>query len=157
RLAVDAVVLAFFWSPDGQHIAYLTMAAAPQQPSAIETGPRLNGHHNGPFKTNGRPDTSHETEPFRPLETLSLDLWLVNVATLATRKVATIEPSSRFMNQFLPFFDQYALSHRLWSPDSEALVLPVKRAGVSEITVVPIDGAQPVTLAAGEIAFWSWQ
>ena len=61
------------------------------------------------------------------------------------------------MNQFLPFFDQYALSHRLWSPDSEALVLPVKRAGVSEITVVPIDGAQPVTLAAGEIAFWSWQ
>ncbi|MCB0166421.1 MAG: hypothetical protein KDI79_19480 [Anaerolineae bacterium] len=157
RLAVDAVVLAFFWSPNGQYIAYLTMADVPHPSAPIETGPRLNGHHNGPFKANGRPDTSHQTDLFKPLETLSLDLWSLDVATLTSHKVATIEPSSLFMNQFLPFFDQYALSHRLWSPDSQALVLPIKKAGVSEITVAAIDGAQPVTLAPGEIAFWSWQ
>lgn len=157
RLAVDAVVLAFFWSPDGQHIAYLTIAEAPRQRTTVEGRPQLNGHHSGSFKNNGRPEPTRQTEPFRPLETLSLDLWLLNVTTLTTHKLTTLEPSSLFMNQFLPFFDQYGLSHRLWSPSSEALVLPIKKGSISEITVVPIDGAQPVTLAAGEIAFWSWQ
>lgn len=159
RVAVDATVLAFFWSPDGHQIAYLTIADADvsPQPSAGEGRTRLNGHYNGSFKSNGRPDTSHDNQPLRLVETLLLDLWSINVTTLTSHKVATIEPSSQFMNQFLPFFDQYALSHRLWSPNSEALVLPVKKAGVSEITVVPINGAQPVTLAAGEMACWSWQ
>ena len=30
-----------------------------------------------------------------------------------------------FTAQVLPFFDQYALSHRLWAPDSSAIVVPL--------------------------------
>jgi TolB protein len=60
-----------------------------------------------------------------------------------------------FVSQFLPFFDQYALSHRLWSPDSSALVLPARVEGASQIMLFPADGGEPRPVAPGSMAFWS--
>jgi TolB protein len=63
-------------------------------------------------------------------------------------------------------FDQYTLSHRVWSPDSRALVfagvmlkegLPLP-SGVSppaSVWLLPVDGTPPQALADGDVAFWS--
>ena len=64
--------------------------------------------------------------------------------------------SDLFVNQVLPFFDQYALSHRFWSPDGAAIALPIVGDGdVTEVQVIPADGSQPVVAATAEIGFWS--
>ena len=63
-------------------------------------------------------------------------------------------------------FDQYTLSHRVWSPDSRALVfagvmlkegmaLPSGAMPPSSVWMLPIDGAPPQALADGDVAFWS--
>ena len=70
-------------------------------------------------------------------------------------RVLDFESTVVFLTQFLPFFDQYALSHSLWSPDSSALVLPVREAAGNVILVVPTAGGRPFRLAAGDIAVWS--
>jgi TolB protein len=64
-------------------------------------------------------------------------------------------PTTLFVTQFLPFFDQYALSHRVWSPASDALVLPMASDGTSRITVVPVDGSGARVIAEGEMPAWS--
>ncbi len=61
-------------------------------------------------------------------------------------------------------FDQYALSHRIWSPDSRAIVfagavLQQDQAPPENISpsvwAVPIDGQAPRTIADGSVGFWS--
>jgi TolB protein len=62
-------------------------------------------------------------------------------------------------------FDQYALSHRIWSPDSRALVFagvmlkegqaPTDRMPPPSVWVLPLDGSSPQALADGTLAFWS--
>ena len=52
------------------------------------------------------------------------------------------------------YFDQYALSHRLWSPQSDALVLPIQDGEVNQIAVIPLNG-EPRYLAEGDMPFWS--
>jgi TolB protein len=80
----------------------------------------------------------------------------VDVATQQTRPVATFRPTDLFVNQFLPFYDQYALSHHVWSPDSRALVLPVLGGdGASHIELFPADGSAPRRIADGEMPAWS--
>ena len=60
------------------------------------------------------------------------------------------------MNQVLPYFDQYALSHRVWSPDGTSILLPVVTAdGVETLESLPKDGSPARVLAPGSIGFWS--
>ena len=139
---VRDTVLAFFWSPDGQSIAYLTLASGGNDAGA------------------GRPAGLAALAPSQPAQhsALSLRLWVVNVASGQQRQIYTFRPSEIFLTQFLPFFDQYALSHRLWSPASDALVLPMlDSAGEAGIYVVPVNGGEAVRVADGGMAFWSWR
>ena len=59
------------------------------------------------------------------------------------------------------FFDQYAYSNQLWSPDSQALVYSGRApdsngSGGSTIQVISVDGnAPPLVIAPGNLAFWS--
>ena len=81
---------------------------------------------------------------------LVLGLAFVDVATGAVRSERPVRLSSLFINQVLPFFDQYALSHRFWSPDGTAIALPLVGAGdVTEVTVIPADGSEPRIVATG--------
>ena len=61
-------------------------------------------------------------------------------------------------------FDQYALSHRFWSPDSRALVFAgvmlkegeaARTAVPPSVWVLPMDGEQPWSVGDGSLAFWS--
>ena len=64
----------------------------------------------------------------------------------------------------LSFFDQYAYSNSLWSPDGTQLVfsgqVPRPDGSVAlgdEVFVIDVDGNQPpVAIADGSLAFWSW-
>jgi TolB protein len=70
--------------------------------------------------------------------------------------LAELSPAPLFAAQFLPFFDQYAASHSIWSPHSDAIVLPaIDDAGQAHISVVPIDGRSPLRIADGVLATWS--
>ena len=61
-----------------------------------------------------------------------------------------------FVNELLPYFDQYALSHRLWAPDSASILLPVVDAsGRTQVTLVPADGTDSRPIAEGVSGFWS--
>ena len=136
-LLTQDVVLAFFWSPDGRYVAYFT--ANQVRDDEIQVNAR---HHSG------KPGQQRMIE-FR--------LYVVDVTTGEGLQLAAFTPTLTFLAQFLPYFDQYALSHRLWSPDSTALVLPIQIEDESRIFVVPVNGGQPQEIAVGDMAFWSQQ
>lgn len=126
----DDTVLAFFWSPDGQHLAYFTPVRARSDGVASRDG--------GFYAQTG---------------TLLFDVLVLNVDTLESRYLYSFAPTQVFVGQFLPFFDQYALSHRIWSPASDALALSVVEDGRAQVAVVPLDG-NPQLIAEGTMPFW---
>jgi TolB protein len=140
RLTED-IVLAFFWSPDGRKIAYFTVHG--QGDDAIQAfAPTERGRTSKPAGQEG----------------LFLDLWLVDADTVQSYRLATFEPSRLWLSQFLPFFDQYALSHSIWSPDSSALVLPmVSDEGRPGVYVVSASDGRRDFLTDGVVGFWSRQ
>jgi TolB protein len=55
----------------------------------------------------------------------------------------------------LLFFDQYAQSHSVWSPDSNAVVLPGAVDGEAGIWVYLLNGDVPVEVGKGSWVMWS--
>jgi TolB protein len=84
-------------------------------------------------------------------------LSIVEVATGAVTATSIVRPSQTFLNEVLPYFDQYALSHRIWSPASDALVLSVVETvgTLAGATIIPADGGVSRRIADAEVAFWS--
>jgi TolB protein len=98
---------------------------------------------------------------------LGTDLWawaVVEVKDGKTSEVVDFVPSRQLLQVF-QYFDQYALSHRLWSPDSQSFVFagavgPDVRPmmGLRSPTVYAVEAtayASPKALSDGHIAFWS--
>ncbi|GIV83151.1 MAG: hypothetical protein KatS3mg052_0158 [Candidatus Roseilinea sp.] len=161
-LLTDDIVLAFFWSPNGRHIAYFTLAHIAEHvrhhilPNA-DTAARNGGSRDG-----AEIESEREAEEITELRALWFNLWVVDIEQDEHWLITTFEPVEAFVNYFLPFFDQYALSHRIWSPDSDAIVLPMAKrdeAGDERplIYVVPTPrrGGPPRPIAEGNMAFWS--
>ena len=127
RTLVEESFLAFFWSPDGEKIAY----------AAVD--PR----------------------------THALSWKVVPVSGGAPKTLAEFEPSQELFSMFL-FFDQYAYSNSVWSPDSSQLVFVGnlsremgRRNGGSadedKVFVLSVEGdSPPREIATGSLAFWSW-
>jgi TolB protein len=141
RLLSRETVLAFFWSPDGRSIAFITLNQA--------------GGDDGGVNALAR--TRQLARQARPAQQSGgfLTLSVVDATSGQGLRLLDFEPTVVFLTQFLPFFDQYALSHRLWSPDSSALVLPVSEGDNNVVLVVPAAGGPPFRLAQGDVAFWS--
>jgi TolB protein len=138
RRLTDDVVIASFWSPDGRRLATLSFVggggARTVQASAATA--------------------RHVALPVQaPRTTLALKVIDVDAGTVQPLGVFT--PSPLFVAQYLPFFDQYARSHRLWSPDSEALVFPaLDDDGVPTLVRFGVDGdARP--LVPGDLPAWN--
>jgi TolB protein len=98
---------------------------------------------------------------------LGTDLWawaVVEVPDGKIYEVVDFVPSHPLLQVF-QYFDQYALSHRLWSPDGKAFVFPGAAgsdarpmAGLRSPTVYTVEAteqATPKVLSDGHIAFWS--
>ena len=100
---------------------------------------------------------------------LDTGLWtwaVVEVKDGKTYEVVDFVPSRPLLLVF-QYFDQYALSHRFWSPDSKRFVFtgsvgadtPPAMA-LHSPTVYAVEATQhatPKALADGHIAFWSPQ
>jgi TolB protein len=131
RTLLDGTVVGFFWSPDGHTIATL----------------RLQG---------GNGTTVAAAATPAPTPGPELHLLFVNVADGAIRSDRVVRATSRFVNEFLPYFDQYALSHRVWAPDSSAILLPLVDAnGRDQIVSLEVDGSPSARVFDGTVGFWS--
>lgn len=150
RLLFPGVVLAFFWSPDGQSIAFLTLDRIEE---AEEEQARANT-----LLFASQSLSQGEPQPVQAERKIFLNSWVLDLDEEEPRPLITFEPTDIFLNQFLPFFDQYTLSHRLWSPDSTKLVLPIQDEEDQDVlVVVPVNGDEPLVIAEGEVGFWSQQ
>jgi TolB protein len=106
---------AFFWSPDGSQLAYLTFEPQPQGL------PRLTWH-------------------------------VVSRGGGEVRELSSFTPSPAFAG-VINFFDAYALSLDLWSPDGTRIVYGTD-AGVYVVDVATGEAAQR---AEGSLAMWAKQ
>ncbi|MCK5924137.1 MAG: hypothetical protein KAG66_24595, partial [Methylococcales bacterium] len=133
KVALAQCLNAFFWSPDGRHIAYI----AP----SIFTDIRHASHELGRARLQPRNEDTYA-------------LFVLNVASGETRNLGSFVPGAIFASQFLPFFDQYAHSHAIWSPDSATIALPVAFGPTTHIAVFHLDGQEPSIITRGSTAFW---
>ncbi len=96
--------------------------------------------------------------PARPVATagLAIRLVFVSVDSGTIRSQRPVAISDTFAQQVVPFFDQYALSHRLWSADGRSVVIPiVADDGTDRLEVVCADGTDARAVAGGVAAFWA--
>jgi TolB protein len=140
RRLSDDVVLASFWSPDGSFLATLSVVSVGGERTVQGFAP--------------------PTEPTLVAQTVqsrgvTLALKVVDAETTQARTLGLFTPSPAFFGQYLPFFDQYARSHQLWSPASDALVLPaLDEDGVPTLVRFGLDGAiRPLTV--GDMPAWN--
>lgn len=142
RTLIDGPVMAFFWSPDGRTLAAIEFIDPDDVgPGEAQVGGRL-----------AATDAAAAAEP----SGLAVRLVFVDVATGERRSDREVRVTDLFAFQVLPFFDQYARSHRLWSPDGAAVVLPIADPGEPDrLVVLDADGGDAVPLADGSIGFWS--
>lgn len=136
RLVSSEPIVAFFWSPDGRYLAALSIARSGEGDITAQAK-----------TTTGKPGFQQNLPRLR--------LLVYDVTTDEGRALFSFIPTFTFATQFLPFFDQYALSHRLWSPDSQALVLPMVEDGRNQIFVIDAATGQKRFLAEGIMPFWS--
>lgn len=135
-----AGILAFFWSPNSDRIAYVTSSFSPGALTA----------------KNGAANSSLVS--YQQQQTPQLMWSVLNVNTGATNRYGSFQPTDD-MVFLLSFFDQFAQSHRVWSPDGGYLVYSEITAD-NQSAVSILDTTQPdtipVTVADGRIGIWSF-
>lgn len=142
RLLSDNRVLAFFWSPNGRYLATINTGDLEQ-----DFGVNVADTH--------KPDRTTQAKTSSQFHPHQFNLAIIDVETGAETQIMSFFPTGIFISQFLPFFDQYALSHSIWSPNSDALVLPIRQEGQSRVKVIRVDGSEFFDLGEGDMAFWS--
>ena len=121
------LMLAFFWAPTGERIAWVAIDAQQRQMEWV-TAPVSSGEE---------------------------------------RRLFRFSPSAEVFTM-LSFFDQYAYSHSPWSPDGASLVVAGTEqessnrrngstpTGARIYVLDAAGGGEPRGIAAGTVAFWSW-
>ena len=127
----SASVVGFFWSPDGEKLAYLQHeGGGPPPAQEISSGPQQES-----------------------------DFWLRWYLWDGeySHPLSRFAPTTAFSSDYLQYFDQYAQSVSLWSPESEALVYSGSdETGRAGVWVLPIaEGSAPLWVGAGTLAAWS--
>lgn len=144
---LDGAVAAFFWAPDGQTIAAIQLggqapgpdeAAAPIVPVVARTiaddAPGIATH----------------------LVFVDVSGGASGSTPRAVRSERDVRLSDVFAFQLIPFFDQYAISHRVWAPDSQSIVLPVADGDRPvHVVVFPAAGGDAIRVGDGVAAFWT--
>ncbi|MFQ3565404.1 MAG: hypothetical protein SNJ59_00250 [Aggregatilineales bacterium] len=132
-------VLAFFWSPDSANIAYVTLATPP-----------------GTFSAKSAQNSVSQLELAQASRGLA---WSVlDVTTGAVERYASFIPTQE-MTYLLTYFDQFAQSHRIWSPDSRHLLYSeLTSDGLPVINLLDISTAfsVPLSIAQGLVGIWSF-
>jgi TolB protein len=140
RVMAQGQIAAFFWSPDGEQLAVL----------------RVDQSQSGP---QGRLIPARSSSSLAPQSSSVRLAWsVIRVDDGAAKDYESFRPTDAFLS-LIPYFDQYAQSLSLWSPDGRYLVY----ADVSdrdETFIRVLDTAQAnqpaQRLASGVFAAWSW-
>ena len=134
RSLLDGPVVSFAWSPDGKTIAAIGLVRLPDGSAVSSSSPAPSAAPGG---------------------AVEVHLWFVDVASGDIRSDPRVLPGERYVRGLMEYFDQYALSHRLWAPDSSSILLPQDSIdGTTHIDVFFPDGGEPVSIE-GDIGFWS--
>jgi TolB protein len=160
----------FSWAPDGAQVAYSVLRESggfifgPIQIYDLDSGESRQITPSS-FDISGffwSPDGSR----LAYLSRLSLqdEIWLqwrvVNLETGEDRGYAAFNPTYQ-MRYVVSSFNQYAQSHRLWSPDGRYLVFADQDdARIERVWMVDTfaeRGADPIFVAEGTMGFWSWK
>ena len=156
--------ITFAMSPDGSRVAYVPSAREAQ---ANTLGPLyvLEMATQATRSITNRPVVAFAWSPdaqklaYLTLEPLPNRIGMRwNVWDGSERRAFSVfTPTSTFLSNYLPFFDQYAQSHRIWSPESDALVFTGRLAdGRSGVWVQEIAAEDaPRLLGPGLYASWS--
>jgi hypothetical protein len=166
RTLIDGTIVGFFWSPDGRTIAVLRLQAAGSggtvadrsivTAAAFAAASAVGSSSPGPTAGSSVDASLVPTPTPAPTGGSEVHLLFVDVAGGAVRSDRVVRLTSHFINEFLPYFDQYALSHRVWSPDSRSLLLPlVDTTGRDRLTALPADSSEVPHPYDGDIGFWS--
>lgn len=127
----------FFWSPDSSKIAFVTLAT----PEGTFT-----------TKVDGLARPPHQAE----LPDLA---WsVVDVDTGEVRRYSAFVPTAEMVYMFT-YFDQFAKSHSLWSPDSRYLVYSEVSDDMDAIISIIDTSVQdtfPLSIAEGYLGIWSY-
>ena len=127
-------IIAFFWSPSGEEIAYFILLQA-----------------------RGEDGSSGDSGGAQAAAQYVLNLHVLDVTNGESRELFTYRPTQQFLS-ILPYFDQYHQSATIWSPDNNNLVLSFLGQSGPGIAVVAASGnLEPRLLAQGYLAFWSWE
>jgi hypothetical protein len=70
--------------------------------------------------------------------------------------LTTMTPPVSFFREVLQYFNQYAQSLQLWSPDSSAVALAGTIGDESGVWVIPTDGSDPALVFEGAWVAWSY-
>ena len=73
-----------------------------------------------------------------------------------TTPLVRMTPPISFFQNVLQYFDQYAQSLQLWSPDSASVALPGQIGEESGVWVIPTDGTEPTLVSDGSWVAWSY-
>ena len=147
RILSSNQVLAFFWSPDGKRIATISVPSN----NGLEGGIEVRDSKSRHLARNNQARLPVQTMPHKFM------LSVIDIETGTGLELADVALPAVFLSQFLVFFDQYGLSHTLWSPDSDALVLPVIVDRENQIVVVSAVSGRMTQVGEGRMAFWSRQ
>jgi TolB protein len=159
RMLLDGTVVGFFWSPDARTIAALRLQPG-TGPTVADGGmvaaAAIATPGSAPAAGSPAGASASAGPTAAPSPGPELHLLFVNVADGTIRSDRIIRPTSHFVNELLPYFDQYALSHRVWAPDSSAILLPlVDDAGRDQLVNLAPDGAPSTRVFDGTAGFWS--
>ena len=138
KVLTQQPVVAFFWSPDGTHIATFSN----MMPGSAD--PKFAGF-------NFAPPTSRSV----------FLLQTIDVNAITVRQLFIIEPTEAF-RRMTTEFDRYARAVNIWSPDSRRLVFTLTyRNGTNNTDYVleteSSGSINPRNLSHGSLAFWSPQ
>jgi hypothetical protein len=64
-------------------------------------------------------------------------------------------PTRAFLNEYLPFWEQYSRGMTLWSPAGDAFAYPAAGPDGDQILVQPVDATEPVVAGEGRVVAWS--
>lgn len=168
--ASDDKHMVFTWSPDGNRVAYSTL----RRSDGLIFGPiHVYDLESGETKQITNPSFdisgffwSPGGERIGYLSRLALrnTAWMqwrvYDLAEDLDRGFAAFNPSYQ-MRYVISSFNQYAQSHRLWSPDGRYLVY-ADQGGDRVERIWMIDtfaerGTAPILVAEGSMGFWSWE
>jgi TolB protein len=132
----DNGIISFFWSPDSQQIAYLTLASLP-----------------GSFNAGSSRIVAQPDQP-----PIGIAWSILDVDSEEVRQYGAFLPTQETI-YLMQYFDQFAQSHRIWSPDSKHLLYSeLTRSGpVINLLDTSQVGSVPFSIAEGVIGVWSFQ